>query len=203
MGVGYIDNASLHGVIAALTYQDIESIPIWTSDAALATTALLATNPTLQVEVAASPRLYAGPRGLYDYMRISLPRVFFCDSKPLDSVLTTATKRVKRWVRRNLPRVKQIWLNTQHDPSFAKWLEWSIKYAWVEHTMMHGGLFDPVFVPELALILNTSETELYQILEISRDPREVQQWVRDDLNRPACELAAQAYALSSFTWKIS
>lgn len=197
MSIGYIDSASLHGVIAALTYSSIESWPAWTSNAAIATTGLLATNPLLRVEVAASPSPYVGACGLYDHMRLALTSTVVADSKPEHSVTADARQRLRRWTRRNLARVKQIWQDTEEDSSFAEWLDWSIKHAWIEHAMMHNGLFDPAFVPELAILLNCSEPELHRILELSQNPREVAQWVREDLNEPICELAVQAYVISA------
>ena len=191
---GYIDAASIFGVIAALTYDSVDRWPPWTLQSATEVTSLLINDHELQV--ASTPGSYTGARGLYDHMTRELSLII-SDSSPDASVRRSAARMVRSWVRGSTSAAVRLWTDTQNDPSFEDWLSWSITNQWVNHAVSLNGLFDQQFIPELALMLNCARGEIEQIYVRSCDLREVEHWSREQPSSEDFQLVTNAFVISA------
>jgi hypothetical protein len=81
--------------------------------------------------------------------------------------------------------------------NFPEWLERSVERMWVNHSKMHGALFDHAFVPYLAEALECAPRDLFAIYSRSQDPQIVASWVKCSPVSEEVKLARRAYVLSA------
>jgi hypothetical protein len=192
--IGHIDSASLHGVIAALGYQNIDQWPLWTLWSAAEVTSALINDPMF--EIAPGPGTYAGDYGLMDHTMRSLALII-SKSQPRNAWREKATNRVKRWVGRYPLNVRKAYEKVRADPSFQGWLDYSIRNFLVEHSASLDGLFDPIFIPQLSTVLNCSANELRDIWQKSRDLKQVDEWSKKQPDTDDFKLVIDAFVLAA------
>ena len=191
---GYIDSASIHGVIAALGVPKIDQWPPWTRQSAIEVTSALINDPLF--EIAPGPGSWAGDYGLMDHTMRSLAPIV-SHSRPETSWEIQARNRVKSWAGRYPLIVKKAYEKVREDESYPGWLDWGSEDFLVEHSATLDGLFDPVFIPQLARILNCSENELQNVWKRSRDLKQVEQWARKRPDTDDFRLAIDAFVVAA------
>lgn len=191
---GLVDSGSIHGVMAALSCREIDQWPPWTLRSATEVTCSLITNKTFEVAPSLEP--YSKLYGLFGHTMLALSPVVRT-SRPDKELLKRARSRVKTWAARNPLKIKQVCDETRADKSYAWWEDWTLRNVLPEHTAMLSGLFDEEFIPQLSNILNCPKSELGEILERSRDSRNVEYWSKKRPNTDDFKLLCQAYLVSS------
>jgi len=191
---GHVDSASIHGVMAALGYQKIDQLPSWTLWSAAEVTSALINDPMF--EVAPGPGPYAGDYGLMDHTMRSLAPIV-SHSRPANSWLSKAENSVKKWAGRYPLIVKKAYDKVKEDQSFAGWLDYVVKNFLVEHSATLIGLFNPGFIPQLAVILNCSEKELRVVWNRSCDLKQVEEWSKKRPDTDDFRLAIDAYVIAA------
>lgn len=191
---GYIDSASIVGVIAALTYDRPEKWPEWTAQSATATTSIL-TNDR-QFEIAPTPGAYTGARGLFDVAMHGLS-MFVSEARPSARSHGRAHRRVVAWANANAARLRGIYTETKADPSFEPWLEWAVTQQWVDHSQMLGGLFNREYIPALSRVLGLTKADLKRLWSATTNPKQVDRWASTFPADGDGEAVASAFVVSA------
>jgi hypothetical protein len=89
-----------------------------------------------------------------------------------------ATERTRSWGTSNQEVVAQAMRDLEADDNFRRWLAAEITWAWPEYARRMNGLFTSLYIPQLATILKTSESDLAQLHEQTLDTHFVQQVVK-------------------------
>jgi len=194
MTIGHIDSASLHGVTAALGSKGIDKCPPWTLQSITEVTTALVHAPSF--EVAPGPGTYAGDYGITSHvMKCMAPVV--SHSRPSPGTVRRATNRVKNWVRSRPKSIRKTFEEIRLDESYQPWLDYSIENYFVEHTTTLNGLFDRVFIPELALIFNCPQKYLRDVWRLTRDPKVVQIWSKTHPDNDEFKLSVEAFVVAA------
>lgn len=192
---GYVDSASIHGVMAAMSNPNVEEWPPWTLWSTVEVTTNLIHNPLL--EISPPPGTYAGDYMLMAHAMRCLDPVV-SHSRPAPSLLIQAENRVVNWARRYPLSIKKTFDEVQNDKSYRPWLDSTIENNYlVEHSATLNGLFDLAFIPQLAPILNCSEKELHDLWECSRDLKQVKKWSRKQPDTDDFRMVMDAYVLAT------
>jgi hypothetical protein len=191
---GYVDSASIWGVIAAMSYSRVEEWPEWTKQSAIEVTHALVNDHYL--EIAPGPGSFAGAMGLYDHAMRNLA-FMVSDSVPAEGVLKHAETRLRKWVSRYHASISAAFGRAMADENMEDWLGWAIPNSWVWHSAMLEGLFNQGLVPQLALVLGRSEDELHDAWERSCDLKQVKDWAKRQPDSDDFSLVRDAYVLAA------
>lgn len=193
---GFIDSASIHGVVEALSYGKSEPRPTWTNQSAYEVTATLLTNDGFGV---APPP--GRPNGTADEtLSEMLSRLEGFRSEPPRSsseAVAAAREKLASWVRENTAEVVDIVKRTREDESFEGWLDRARTLFWREHACVNGGLFSTDLIDEIALVLNCPRKELEQVQARTRRRDVIDRWAERAPNTREFELASNAYVIAA------
>jgi len=187
MTQGFIDSASIHGAIVALSKGKTEKISDWDTQSLLSSTYLLLFD---NINIIHGPGYYAGASGPYSKVLSGLP---FLEGFQFDR--TSAIRNTSFWLNRFPDSLKDSWQALTSDDQFKAWQTNAIELFWIHHAKMYAGLFNEEYIPSISKIINCSEKELRGIHHASENINEVKKWSK--VNSWTSELAHNAWTASA------
>lgn len=191
MSHGFIDSASLHMIILAMSKGATERWSPWVWESAAVVTTTLWSNPLFKITPGPDP--FHGARGEFENLLAALQYpsgdAAVHDRKALEST--------RRWARENIAKLRRIRHDLSNDPSFVDWLDWYTSSMWAAHSQMHGALFTAEFVPQIARTIDCSEQELRRVHDLSHDPQKVAASVRQRTDSEDRRIAREAFVTAT------
>jgi len=187
MTQGFIDSASIHGAIVALSKGKTEKVSEWDTQSLLSATYLLLFG---NIGIIHGPGYYAGASGPYSRVLSGLP---FLEGFQFDRKV--AIRNTSFWLNRFPDSLKDKWQDLTSDDQFKTWQANAIELFWTHHAKMYGGLFNEEYIPSISKVINCSEQDLRGIHRASKNMKEVENWLT--VNSKASELAQTAWAVSA------
>jgi hypothetical protein len=184
---GFIDSATIHGAIAALSIGETNQISDWDYQSLLSATYLLLFN---NIGIIHGPGYYAGASGPYSKVLSGLP---FLEGFQFDK--TKATRNTQFWLNRYPNALKVAWQSLISDDQFKNWQSNSIELFWIYHFKMFGSLFNEEYIPSISKLINCSEKELYSLHHASEDKKAVLNWLKETSSES--EFARTAWTVSA------
>ena len=191
MASGFIDSASIHGALAALSRSDKKDWSEWDQQSLLSATYLLL-QP--KMKVVPGPGLWRGADGPLEYLA-RLSNLEISTARPSSS---SAEQMTKAWVQEDTEDVKKRFDALKSNPTYETWAANQIELFWLHHVNMHGALFDSSFIPELSLVLGYEKTDLESVYETSKDTRVIKRWTKSPGVSEEQRIAENGWLLSSF-----
>lgn len=186
---GFIDSASIHGAIAALSLRGSNDLGAWERQSLLeATYLLLFTN----IGIVPGPGGYRGASGLFEHVVAQLPSL---ERRKLRT--DSALRATKAWLTKNPSALREAWDRLRAEPELPAWSAVSRELFWLHHVRMHISLFNPEFIPHIAPLLGIDSDELRRINRMSQDENVVQRWVKTNLAGDDAKIADSAYVTSA------
>jgi hypothetical protein len=168
---GFIDSASIHGAIAALSIGETDQISDWDYQSLLSATYLLLFD---NIGIIHGPGYYAGASGPYSKVLSGLP---FLEGFQFDKI--KATRNTLFWLNRYPDALKVAWQSLKSDDQFKNWQTNAIELFWIYHAKMYGSLFNEEYIPNISKLLNCSEKELHGLHRASEDKKAVLNWLKE------------------------
>lgn len=188
-----IDSASIYQLLPTLEAGP-NNVTEWGWQTSLEVTCALLSISSARISPSPGASLTAS--GAYDRLNVLLSPVV-SHARPSRKAIATAFRRTRSWIRRDIPRIQQYCAQLRaNEANFQPWLAWSIRYAWHEHSSRLAGLFDGDFVRELEPVLGVGKRNLVKVLEASKRPSVLRQWIREQKGEDF-EIARDAYVLSA------
>lgn len=192
---GFVDAASAYAGILTLARKSPSDSFRMEWDVALAVTAtFISAN---QIKLLPSPRPEGPASGPYGILLKNLGDAVSRITLPGSST-TLALRKTKRWAADNAGKISQMlgsFAASQSDE--ARWLESNISNVWQEHVLRQRGMFDKDFIPQLAVVLNTSRSELERMWALSADQALVSELVKKRPDSDTFRLVCNAYVAST------
>jgi hypothetical protein len=158
----------LHEVSRLLREPRIEDRKEWERESAVRITALLLGAP--RVTMAPAPTALNEIVGPFEQLERGLDSLRLVEmANPDPSVTNLAMTEVKDWASANPAAVATGLGKLKADPEFASWMDTSASVFWQEHAIQHDGLFELAFLPQIALALDTTEAELFELQKLSQN----------------------------------
>lgn len=189
MTKGFIDSASVHGALAALSLGKKAAWPLWDRQSLLETTYVLLQSET---NIVPGPGTYGGASGQFRHVVTGLPGL---ESKKYQR--EAAEKLTRIWLGRHRPVLARAWAHGTSHPSFSHWASSSRRLFWFHHVRMHGALFNREFIPPMSQILECSPSDLQRVHELSTNPSTMRTWATSDRLTEDMKLAEQGWLLAS------
>lgn len=165
MTEGYIDSASTYEIVTTLRLNRILEVYPWAYCTAIEVTALLINAEYLKL--APSPGTSGLASGPYGFLMEKLVGIV-SHAKPTESIVALSCERTRCWASRNTDLVHNAIISLRADEkNFLKWLEHSIIYAWKEHSVRLGGLFNPEFIPHISKAIKRPADYLSEVWKLS------------------------------------
>jgi hypothetical protein len=83
------------------------------------------------------------------------------------------------------------------NTNYLPWLDWAVANAWVEHARRMRSLFDDIFIPEIAGILDVTHLELRRLHIIASDPDSVAKFADNQQPSDDFGLLKATYTISA------
>ena len=187
-----IDSASLQEIVQF--FREPETSTEWVAGTALNVTLALLGLP--HVSIAAGPSrggLASGPYGeLLNALAAFIPK----HSEPSPEASSAAIEATKAWARRKAIQIRTLpmW---QQDNRFAYWLDGSIRNAWVEHAQRNGALFDAIWIPTIAALLQQPKADLWELHKVSQNRSRIAELALQRPDTDEFNRLKNAYALAA------
>jgi hypothetical protein len=181
---GFIDSASIHSALAALSLrgQDLSS---WDRETLLDSTYLLLFR---KIGMAPGPSAYKGASGPFEHVVSRLPSL---EATKFRTEL--ASRSTKCWLTKNPAALRAAWNCLQAEPEFPLWSTVTRDLFWLHHVRMHASLFNPEFTQHIAVLLDASTRDLDRVNQLSRDESTVRRWLKTNLAGEDAKLGHDAW----------
>ena len=188
MTQGFIDSASIHGAIVAMSSGKIDEISDWDKQSLLSVTYLLLFD---NIGIIHGPGYYSGASGPYSKVLSGLP---FLEGFQFSNK-TNAIRNTNFWLTRYPGSLEASWKALITDNQFKSWQTNAIEQFWIHHSKMYGGLFNEEYIPSISKIINCSEKELKDLYRASENKNEVLNWLK--VNSKTSEDVKNAWTISA------
>ena len=185
---GFIDSASVHSALGALTVGKTQKWTPWDRQSLHRATYLLMHG---NIRVMSGPGPYAGAHGPYSDVLAVFPEL----EEPKFSK-EKAERKTKWWLSSYPEALSKAWEQSRKDPSFQEWSNLQRELFWIAHVRMYGALFNEEFIPYISKLLECSESDLSRVHSKSGDLKLVTRW-KDRLSSEDARLAERAWLLSA------
>lgn len=171
MSIGLIDSASIYQVIQCLDRAYADHYP-WSLQTAIELTSLLIST---EHQHCLAPGLFTTGGVYIDDYDYFLGELFGSElikpfKKPNVSIAQMAKNETIKWAGLQLEGVsKEASKLFEDKKNFDPWLDWAANKAWHSHSERLGGLFDKIFIPPIARILNIGEADTHDLHNQSCD----------------------------------
>ena len=189
-----VDSASVTEIVEVYSYSRPDAVHRWAWQSALEVTACLLTMRHVAIMPAPGPSGQAvGPhadlaQGLAFVERPGAP----------SELAAIAAAHVRRWSRRSAADIRNAFQTIRSEThSYEAWLKWCIGMMWPDHAQRLGGLFDRLFLHELALILGLEQEFLQEVWSQSGNAKTVAHWAADFPDTADFRAARDAYVVSA------
>ena len=185
---GFIDSASIHSALAALSLCG-RGLGSWDRETLLDSTYLLLFR---KIGMAPGPGAYKGASGLFEHVVSRLPSL---EATKFRTDL--ASSSTKGWLTKNPASFRAAWDRLHAEPEFPQWSAVARDLFWLHHTRMHASLFNPEFTPHIAVLLHVSTADLDRIQRLSREESIVRHWLKTNLAGEDAKLAHDAWVAAA------
>lgn len=110
---------------------------------------------------------------------------------------TQSLEQTKTQIEQYYDNLKEYYHKFSERDEVKRWMDWSIRSAWVEHAQNSGSLIDRGLIPQLATMLNTSENELTRLEELTRSPEVVRRYVKQQPNTDDFNMVYDCFLLGA------
>jgi len=194
--LGFIDSASTYGVVEALGHSRPRDAYPWCWRAALEVSMALVSPATQNLLLAPSPGTNTGTvSGPYGQLMSGLSSAIG-NYRIADDIRLGALKKTKSWARTRPGTIQKAFATLRTDPSFAPWLGFSIREAWVEHSRRLGGLFNRELIGLIAKVLDLEEPAVLVAWEKSCDLSRLEEDASRILESPEYCVMRDAYVVA-------
>lgn len=197
----YIDSQILGGAVMALEDRSPGNWSRWNIESILTSTAALISTPELRISPSARHqgqilRAYAGTPGNHAILSEGLSGTIR-PYQPDNEVTLRSAKTVSEWARRNPKLLAKCLETLKDDASYEAWIDYEANSGWRTATLIINGIFDERFLSPIATTLNISDSEARQILVSSRQPDQVEQWIKRSYVGADKELAKEMFSIGA------
>jgi len=190
MTSGFVDSASIHGALAVLSLQGNDRVSAWDRQCLLDTTYVLL---FWKIGIVPGPPGgYKGASGLFEHVIARLPTL-----ERADFHREPALRATKAWLTKTPGSLRDAWNRLHAQPEFTEWSNVARELFWLHHVRMNISLFNPEFIPHISTLLGHHPHELERIERMSRDERNVKQWVKTNLKGEDAQIARDAYVAAA------
>src|ERR1035437_3490496 len=170
MTKGFIDSASVHSALAALSRRGDRDLSAWDHQSLIDCTYLLLFH---KIGIVPGPGDYRGASGLFEHV---VARLHSLEERKFST--TQALRSTRAWLTKSASDIRIAWDRTRAQPEFPVWAATQRELFWLHHVRMHMSLFNPEIVPHIASLLNVSANELQRLNLMSQNERTVGLWAR-------------------------
>jgi len=187
---GFIDSASITHVVQAYEVFPDKSYPCgWTVPRLV--TALLISTENIHLAPGTSKNIKIWSKGtIGDATRNLLRSGIMSRPSVSDAIQQRVLQETQNQATRECENLKRRFSNLRQNDETQHWMDWSIRSAWEEHAQNFGGLIDEKLIPQLALILETSQKDLLKLQKQTSKPEVVKDLVK---RKPNTELYHMTY----------
>jgi hypothetical protein len=194
MNEGYIDAASMFGIVAALSYKQPHECNRWSWQTAIeASCALIGMN---HLKMSPHPSPTSPGSGPFVKLTRAISDII-AQIEPDQQVRQSAREKTKAWARRDYRKIRtaydELWMNED----FLTWLDNYINYGWRQHSERLGGLFDHSFTPQIALVLDVQKHDLEDIWRLSLNQKVVETYAKRQPDEDGFRLMRDAFVAST------
>jgi len=187
---GFVDSASIHGALAALSLHGSENVSEWDRQCLLDTTYLLL---FWKIGIVPGPPgEYKGASGPFEHLISKLPALEAAGFRREPALSAT-----KAWLTKEPGELRDAWKHLHAAPEFAAWATVGRELFWLHHVRMNASLFNPEFIPHISRLLGYELRELKRIERMSQDEHNVRRWVKTNLKGEDARIAWDAYVATA------
>jgi hypothetical protein len=191
----YVDTASLHTALNEVCQGKNGSLSKWHRHSLLEVTFLL-----LQYNMRLIPRIgrnknkISGETADVATFAKALSDVPFPRARTRDINRRLALQLTLDWLETNYLSLKPAWQAAKNNKDLRDWLEVQREFRIIQHTQIHGQLFEEIFISRMSDLLDVSPTQLDDIYNISTNVDSVKKLLQNT-SEPALELLTLAWLL--------
>ena len=188
MTTGFIDTASINSAAGVVSQGRSDAWSEWDKQSLFDVTYLLMHSNIKAVPTMNEPR---GATSYYRYVLSTFPQLGYFEPETQKK----AKIKTKAWLSRYTSKVAEAWEESTKDKEFTLWANVHREQAFVRHVERHGSLFEPLFIPYIARVLNYPEDKLLRITSDSTNLDTVERWSRAK-HQSEIELQQNAWMLA-------
>lgn len=184
---GFIDTATLTSALGAVRQGVGRSLSLWHDQSLVEVTYLLLHE---RMSVIPRPGRLGGEIGDISILLSILPDISARQTNQKPAMQITNT-----WLDNNPQILNNVWRSAEKEQALWEWAIPQRDLRWVHHSETYGALFDEIFIPRIATVLQIPEMDLRKIHSTTTDPNKVKNWLKKGASSEDAKVAEKAWVL--------